>query len=57
MIFFSGPLFNSAEKQFNANLCKRIEALGFEVFLPQRDGVESNNPPYDKMTLEEKDAR
>ncbi len=29
-----------------------METLGFQVFLPQRDGVEREKPPYDAMTLE-----
>lgn len=55
MIYYSGPLFDKAETNFNEQLCEKIEKLGHKVYLPQRDGVESNKPPYDKMTLEEKD--
>ena len=32
----------------------RLEAIGFEVFLPQRDGVERDRPPYYTMTPEER---
>ncbi len=53
-IYFAGPLFSEAEKKFNQNLTEKIEDLGFKVFLPQRDGVEKNKPPYDKMDPEER---
>ncbi|MBI2055608.1 MAG: nucleoside 2-deoxyribosyltransferase [Candidatus Sungbacteria bacterium] len=48
-IYFAGPLFNEAERRFNELLTVRLEQSGFEVFLPQRDGVERNMPPYDTM--------
>lgn len=38
-------------------LTAKLEALGFEVFLPQRDGVERNKPPYDATPAEEKRRR
>lgn len=53
-IYFAGPLFNNAEKQFNQNLTDKLELLGFDVFLPQRDGVEKNNSPYSDMEPEER---
>jgi nucleoside 2-deoxyribosyltransferase len=53
-IYFAGPLFSVAEKRYNAELATRLEANGFEVFLPQRDGAEGDKPPYDAM---EPDAR
>jgi nucleoside 2-deoxyribosyltransferase len=53
-IYFAGPLFCDSEKYFNERLAKKIEDLGFNVFLPQRDGVETDKAPYDKM---EKDER
>ena len=31
-----------------------LEALGYDVFLPQRDGAEPDRPPYDAMTPEER---
>ncbi|MBW4061326.1 nucleoside 2-deoxyribosyltransferase [Candidatus Saccharibacteria bacterium] len=54
LIYFAGPLFNQAELEFNAGLTDKLEALGYDVFLPQRDGVESSKPPYTDMTREER---
>jgi nucleoside 2-deoxyribosyltransferase len=54
LIYFAGPLFSAAEKVFNERLTTKLEALGYRVFLPQRDGVERQKPPYDKMTREER---
>lgn len=53
-IYFAGPLFSEAEKRFNELLTQKIERLGFEVFLPQRNGVEKDKPPYDVMSKEER---
>jgi nucleoside 2-deoxyribosyltransferase len=53
-IYFAGPLFSEAEKRFNQLLCDKLESIGFEVFLPQRDGVEKDKPPYDTMPKEER---
>jgi nucleoside 2-deoxyribosyltransferase len=36
-IYLAGPLFTVAERDFNASLAARLEALGHRVFLPQRD--------------------
>ncbi|MCA9838590.1 MAG: nucleoside 2-deoxyribosyltransferase [Trueperaceae bacterium] len=44
LIYFAGPLFNDAEKWFNERLTEKLEQLGFNVFLPQRDGFELNDP-------------
>jgi nucleoside 2-deoxyribosyltransferase len=54
LIYFAGPLFSEAEKQFNLRLGERLEEAGFCVFLPQRDGVEGTKPPYDRMDREER---
>jgi nucleoside 2-deoxyribosyltransferase len=54
LIYFAGPLFSEAERRFNLGLTQRLEATGFEVFLPQRDGAERNRSPYDAMTQEER---
>lgn len=40
LIYFAGPLFNQAERAFNSSLTAKLETHGFQVFLPQRDGVE-----------------
>lgn len=53
-VYFAGPLFSAAERAFNERLCARIEAARFRVFLPQRDGVEGDRPPYDAMPQEER---
>ena len=54
LIYFAGPLFSEAERRFNFELTEKLEALDFRVFLPQRDGVERETPPYDAMTPEER---
>lgn len=54
MIYFAGPLFCDAECSFNSLVANRLEESGFHVFLPQRDGVESNKEPYSSMTKEER---
>src|SRR5437588_12019593 len=53
LIYFAAPLFSRAERSFNEPLTQKLEALGFRVFLPQRDGVEKDKPPYDTLTPEE----
>src|SRR5215470_11926016 len=53
LVYFAGPLFSVGERQYNEQLTHKIEALGYQVFLPQRDGAEPGTPPYDKMTGEE----
>lgn len=40
-VYFAGPLFNKAEKDFNLKVCEVLERYGYEVFLPQRDGYEA----------------
>ncbi len=40
-VYFAGPLFNQAEKDFNLKLTQVLEAYGYQVFLPQRDGIEA----------------
>lgn len=53
-IYFAGPLFSEAEKRFNLDLTERLESIGFDVFLPQRDGAEGDKPPYDKISPDER---
>ena len=52
-IYFAGPLFCEAERAFNQLLAEKLEAEGYQVFLPQRDGVESEKSPYHEMTHDE----
>jgi len=40
-IYFAGPLFSQGEKDYNLILAKVLEDNGYEVFLPQRDGIEA----------------
>jgi len=54
--YVAGPLFSTAERQFNQQLTGKIEALGYRVFLPQRDGAERDRSPYDAMTREQRRA-
>lgn len=44
-LYLAGPLFGSQEREFNSRLTASIEALGFRVFLPQRDGYEGPLDP------------
>ncbi len=37
-VYFAGPLFNQAERDYNQKITTILEAHGYEVFLPQRDG-------------------
>jgi len=53
-IYFAAPLFSEAEKKFNQILCDKLEYSGFKVFLPQRDGVEKNDPPYNSMSKDDR---
>lgn len=34
-IYFAGPLFSAAERDWNVNLCAALRNAGHEVFLPQ----------------------
>ena len=40
-VYFAGPMFNHAEKEFNLRITKVLEDCGYQVFLPQRDGIEA----------------
>lgn len=51
-LYFAGPLFSIAEKIFNESLTEKIEKLGISVFLPQRDGAESQIKNYQNLDKE-----
>ena len=53
LIYFAAPLFCQAERAFNLQLTQELEKQGFTVFLPQRDGIETNKPPYNEMTSDQ----
>ena len=40
-VYFAGPMFSYSEKDFNLELTKVLEDHGYQVFLPQRDGIEA----------------
>ena len=40
-VYFAGPMFNQAEKDFNVEITSVLEEYGYEVFLPQRNGIEA----------------
>ncbi|MBN2113182.1 MAG: nucleoside 2-deoxyribosyltransferase [Acidimicrobiia bacterium] len=44
-LYFAGPLLRVQEREFNTRPAASIEALGFDVFLPQRDGYEGPTDP------------
>ncbi len=37
-VYFAGPLFSEAEREYNLKVVSILEKYGYEVFLPQRDG-------------------
>jgi nucleoside 2-deoxyribosyltransferase len=52
-IYFAGPMFNHAEKEFNLRITKVLEEYGYKVFLPQRDGIEGallKDKPEEELT-------
>lgn len=42
-VYFAGPLFNQAERDFNLKVAEILEKHGYEVFLPQRDGLKNED--------------
>lgn len=53
LIYFAGPLFNQAERVFNAHLTAKLENLRFQVFLPQRDGIELTETLFNELSDQE----
>jgi nucleoside 2-deoxyribosyltransferase len=43
-LYFAGPLFTSPERTWNAELAGRLLAAGNEVFLPQDQETDGNDP-------------
>ena len=40
-VYFAGPMFCQAEKDYNLKIADILEKHGYKVFLPQRDGFEA----------------
>ena len=40
-VYFAGPMFNQAEKDFNVEITSGLEEYGDDVVGPQRDGIEA----------------
>ena len=38
-VYFAAPLFCAGEKEFNKKIAAVFEEYGYDVFLPQRDGL------------------
>ena len=38
-VYFAAPLFSQSERDYNLMLTNLLEDYGYEVFLPQRDGI------------------
>lgn len=53
LIYFAGPLFSEAERAFNARLAAQLEERGFDVFLPQRDGLEIIGSQESELSISE----
>ena len=51
-VYFAGPLFNEAEREYNLKIVNILESYGYEVFLPQRDGFLA--PELEGKTEQEK---
>ena len=41
MVYLAGPMFSQGEKDFNLKITEVLEEYGYQVFLPQRDGLEA----------------
>ncbi|MFH5803471.1 nucleoside 2-deoxyribosyltransferase [Alienimonas sp. DA493] len=42
-VYCAGPLFNACEKREMTQIADRLEACGYPVYLPHRDGMEFKN--------------
>lgn len=40
-VYFAAPLFCVAERRYNESIVAQLEDAGYDVFLPQRDGLET----------------
>jgi nucleoside 2-deoxyribosyltransferase len=57
LAYIAGPLFNEGERWWNVKIDSRVRKLGFETYIPQRDGVKLENPSdVEKIFKSDKDA-
>ncbi len=56
-IFLAGPLFNEAEREFNAKAATRLRSEGFEVWLAQEKGLLKQGTDPEKKYLFEEDLK
>ena len=47
-IYFAGPLFSEAERDFNVKVAKALREEGFDVFLPQENSQVDEIPDTDE---------
>ena len=47
-IYFAGPLFSEAERDFNIKVAKALREEGFDVFLPQENSQVDGIPDTDE---------
>ena len=47
-IYFAGPLFSEAERDFNIKVAKALREEGFDVFLPQENSQVDEIPDTDE---------
>ncbi|MDJ0925587.1 MAG: nucleoside 2-deoxyribosyltransferase [Acidimicrobiia bacterium] len=48
-VYLAGPLFSEAEQAFNQSLVEDLEAIGCDVFLPQRDALDFSKPDFQRL--------
>jgi nucleoside 2-deoxyribosyltransferase len=40
-VYIAAPMFSNAEKEFNVHIADQLAGLGYDTYLPQRDGGEA----------------
>ena len=56
-IFLAGPLFNEAERDYNARVAARLRSEGFVVWLAQEKGLLKQGSAPEKQYLFEEDVK
>lgn len=55
-LYLAAPLFTEHERSANQTLCDELEAVGHQVFLPQRDGLLLHDLPGSEREIFQKDV-